>query len=81
MIEKYEVEEIYQKAVDYVEVGHGRIKDGRLKSGLMASATIATKPGGWAWVITIDGKFHCEGSGHLEKATNNDAELLASIWD
>ena len=43
------------------------------------SATISTKPGGWAWVLTIDGKFHSEGSGHLEKATNNDAELVASI--
>lgn len=43
------------------------------------SATIATKPGGWAWVITIDGKFNSEGSGHLERATNNDAELFASL--
>ena len=43
------------------------------------SATIATKPGGFGWVITLDGKFHSEGSGHLEKATNNDAELMASI--
>jgi len=43
------------------------------------SATVSTKPGGWAWVLTIDGQFHSKGYGHLEKATNNDAELTAAI--
>lgn len=43
------------------------------------SATIATKPGGYGWVICIDGVKHSEGNGHLEFATNNDAELEAAI--
>ncbi len=43
------------------------------------SATTKDKPGGYAWVLTIDGKFHSEGSGYLEKATNNDAELVSAI--
>lgn len=43
------------------------------------SATTRDKPGGFAWVITIDGKFHSEGSGSIPNATNNDAELEAAI--
>lgn len=43
------------------------------------SATTADKPGGYAWVMVIDGKKHSEGSGHMEKASNNDAELEAAI--
>jgi ribonuclease HI len=43
------------------------------------SATIATKPGGWAWVLVIDGVKHSEGSGRMENATNNDAELESAI--
>jgi ribonuclease HI len=43
------------------------------------SATTKDKPGGWAWVLTLSGEFHSEGSGHLEKATNNDAELAGSL--
>lgn len=43
------------------------------------SATIATKPGGYGWVIVVDGTKHSEGNGHLEFATNNDAELEAAI--
>lgn len=43
------------------------------------SATIATKPGGYGYVIVIDGKKHSEGSGHMENATNNDAELEGAI--
>jgi ribonuclease HI len=43
------------------------------------SATTGDKPGGWAFVIIVDGvKFH-EGNGHLPKATNNIAELSAAI--
>lgn len=43
------------------------------------SATTADKPGGYAFVIIVDGvKFH-EGYGHLPKATNNIAELSAAI--
>jgi ribonuclease HI len=43
------------------------------------SATVSTKPGGYGWVIVIDGKKHSEGNGHIELATNNDAELKAAI--
>lgn len=43
------------------------------------SATTKEKPGGWAWVLTVEEQFHSEGSGHLEKATNNDAELIAVL--
>lgn len=43
------------------------------------SATTKDKPGGYGWVIVIDGRFHSEGSGSLLNATNNDAELEAAI--
>lgn len=43
------------------------------------SATIASLPGGWAFVILVDGVKTAEGSGHLAKATNNIAELTAAI--
>ena len=43
------------------------------------SAQTKDKPGGWAAVILIDGVVHEELSGHLELATNNDAELIAAI--
>ena len=41
------------------------------------SAT-SNKPGGWGYVIVIDGIKHSEGSGHMENASNNDAELEAA---
>lgn len=43
------------------------------------SATTKDKPGGYGWVIVINGKFHAEGSGSILNATNNDAELEAAI--
>lgn len=43
------------------------------------SATIASKPGGYGWVIVQDGVKVQEGSGRIENATNNDAELEAAI--
>lgn len=43
------------------------------------SATTKDKPGGYGWVIIIDGQFHSEGSGSIPNATNNDAELEAAI--
>ena len=43
------------------------------------SATVAQKPGGYGWVITVDDKFHSEGSGHMPLASNNDAELESAI--
>lgn len=43
------------------------------------SATVKTKPGGYGWVIVLDGVQHSEGSGHMERASNNDAELEAAI--
>ncbi len=43
------------------------------------SATTKEKPGGYGWVLVVDNKFYSEGSGHLESATNNDAELIGAI--
>lgn len=43
------------------------------------SATTNDKPGGWAYVIVANGTKYSEGSGHMEKASNNDAELEAAI--
>jgi ribonuclease HI len=43
------------------------------------SATTKNLPGGYGWVIIVDGKFHSEGSGSLPNATNNDAELEGAI--
>jgi ribonuclease HI len=43
------------------------------------SATTLGNPGGWAAVIVVDGEMFQEISGHMESATNNDAELEASI--
>ena len=43
------------------------------------SAQTKDKPGGWAWVLVVNGMKHSEGSGHVEKATNNDMELESSI--
>lgn len=43
------------------------------------SATVSTKPGGYGWVLCVEGNRQNEGSGHMEKATNNDAELMAAI--
>jgi ribonuclease HI len=43
------------------------------------SATTADKPGGYAWILIVDGQKHSEGSGHVDNATNNDMELQASI--
>lgn len=43
------------------------------------SATTKDRPGGWGYVIVIDGERHSEGCGYLPFATNNDAELEAAI--
>ena len=43
------------------------------------SATTADKPGGYAWVLVVDGVKIDEGFGHLDKATNNVAEITAAI--
>lgn len=43
------------------------------------SATIAARPGGFGWVLVIDGAKHSEGNGHMHRATNNDAEMMAAI--
>lgn len=42
------------------------------------SATTGDKPGGWGYVVVINGQKHSEGSGRMENATNNDAELEAA---
>lgn len=43
------------------------------------SATVATKPGGYGFVVVIDDKKVTEGNGYMDKASNNDAELEAAI--
>lgn len=43
------------------------------------SATSFNKPGGWAFVVLVDGiKVHSE-SGGLQNATNNIAEITAAV--
>jgi len=42
------------------------------------SATTADQPGGYAFVILVDGVKVHEGSGGLQKCTNNVAELTAA---
>lgn len=43
------------------------------------SASVNGKPGGYGWVIVVDGEKHSEGSGYMPVASNNDAELEAAI--
>lgn len=43
------------------------------------SATTADKSGGYGWVMLVDGQKYLEGSGHMDLASNNDAELEAAI--
>lgn len=43
------------------------------------SATTKDKPGGWGYVVVIDGVKHSEGKGHMAGASNNDAEMEAAI--
>lgn len=43
------------------------------------SATTADKPGGWGYVVVIDGQKKMECAGHMANATNNDAEMEAAI--
>jgi ribonuclease HI len=43
------------------------------------SATTNDKPGGYAFVVVIDGIKYHEGSGYMPNASNNDAELEAAI--
>jgi ribonuclease HI len=43
------------------------------------SGTTAKTPGGYGFVVVLDGVKAYEGSGHLEFATNNDCELAAAL--
>lgn len=43
------------------------------------SATSDDLPGGYGWVLVVDGVKVSEGSGHMPNASNNDAELEAAI--
>lgn len=43
------------------------------------SATTVDKPGGYGWVLCVDGVKWSEGNGHMERASNNDAELEAAV--
>lgn len=40
---------------------------------------MAKKPGGFGWVLVVDGKKHSEGNGFIRRADNNDAELEAAL--
>ena len=43
------------------------------------SATTAENPGGWAFVVIVDGAKVHEASGGLQSCTNNVAELTAAL--
>jgi ribonuclease HI len=43
------------------------------------SATTIDKPGGWAYVLVVDGQKKAECCGFMANATNNDAEMQAAI--
>jgi ribonuclease HI len=43
------------------------------------SAILAAKPGGFGWVLIVDGEKHSEGHGHIRRADSNDAELEAAL--
>jgi ribonuclease HI len=43
------------------------------------SATTAENPGGWAFVVVVDGVKVYEASGGLQSCTNNVAELTAAL--
>jgi ribonuclease HI len=43
------------------------------------SATTKDKPGGWAYVLVMDGVKRAECGGHMLGASNNDAEMEAAI--
>lgn len=43
------------------------------------SATTADKPGGWAFVVVVDGTELTRSNGGLPSATNNVAEITAAI--
>lgn len=43
------------------------------------SAIMAKKPGGYGWVIILNGKKYSEGYGYIRRADNNDAELEAAL--
>lgn len=43
------------------------------------SATTKDKPGGWAYVLVVDGSKFAECGGHMAGASNNDAEMEAAI--
>lgn len=43
------------------------------------SATTKDKPGGFGWVMVVNGEKHSEGNGYMAGASNNDAEMEAAI--
>jgi ribonuclease HI len=43
------------------------------------SGTVSTKPGGYGFVVVVDGKDVYDGSGHIPFATNNDCEMQGAI--
>jgi ribonuclease HI len=43
------------------------------------SATTKDKPGGWGFVVVVNGIKYAECGGHMAGASNNDAEMEAAI--
>jgi len=43
------------------------------------SGNSSDKPGGYGWVLVVNGQKVSEGNGHLENASNNDCELRGAI--
>lgn len=43
------------------------------------SGTTKATPGGYGYVVVVDGAKKYEGSGHIPFATNNDCELQGAI--
>lgn len=44
------------------------------------SATVPSKPGGYGYVLVVDGVKHSEGSGYSPNASNNDMEMAGAIF-
>jgi ribonuclease HI len=54
-------------------------KEVKIEAYSDGSGTTAKTPGGYGFVVVVDGVKQYEGSGHLDFATNNDCELQGAI--
>jgi ribonuclease HI len=43
------------------------------------SGTTGNRAAGFGWLLLVDGKILREGNGHMDKGSNNDAEMQAAI--